>query len=277
MAGHVSERSQLMLASEPDLPVPQGEQTVSVSRLHAGSALLILAAYVGAQFAGGALAGLAGALAVAVNGYDLSDPDLLASVIQIVTAPAAVVGVLLGGIVLLSLTRYFLPSCPRGGFPEDLGWRSGSWRDLHFGLAGGALLGLGYLVLAEFLAPTRPEDLGGTLAQMASTPGLPRVYWLILVLALAPPFEEFLFRGVLLSGLRRSWGLPAASILVTVLFVAVHLPGTFHYWPAIVAIASVGILALVIRLRTQSLVPAVAVHFAYNLIITLGVYTSALS
>lgn len=271
MADHFcSAGSDPILAEEATLPLDQGGGTVTLTNLHASSALLILFAYIGAQFAGAALVGFFAALGAGVNGHDLTNPDLLGQITRMVTAPAAVVGVLLGGMVLLRLTRYFEGCSAHSGFSEHIGWRWGSWWDLTFGLACGALLGLTYLMAAAFLSPAQTWTPSGPLAQMASTPGLSRLYWVVLVLMLAPPFEEFLFRGVLLAGLSRSWGLPAASILVTLLFALVHFPEAMHYWPAMVAITSLGVLALVIRIRAQSLGPAIALHFSYNLVITLG-------
>ncbi len=86
--------------------------------------------------------------------------------------------------------------------------------------------------------------------------------------------EEFLFRGVLFTGFSRSWGVPAASLIVTLMFALVHIPETMHYWPALAAIALTGASALALRLRTGSLGPAVALHAAYNLIIVLGLFVS---
>jgi membrane protease YdiL (CAAX protease family) len=64
----------------------------------------------------------------------------------------------------------------------------------------------------------------------------------------------------------------SAVTLVTLLFVASHLPEVWGYPPAMVAVGALGVAALYARIRTQSLVSAVALHAAYNLALALAVH-----
>jgi len=84
---------------------------------------------------------------------------------------------------------------------------------------------------------------------------------------LAPPSEEYVFRGLLLKGLSASWGTAAASAVVTLLFVALHWLQILAHPRAAVFIFLFAIAALVARLRTGSLVPSMAMHAAYNLVV----------
>jgi membrane protease YdiL (CAAX protease family) len=95
-----------------------------------------------------------------------------------------------------------------------------------------------------------------------------------LALLAAPVLEELFFRGVLLQGFARSWGLRVSSVLVTVLFWMLHLSETIGYWPANVAIVALAVVALVARLRTGSLGAAVAAHLGYNVLVVAAVYAS---
>jgi membrane protease YdiL (CAAX protease family) len=91
-------------------------------------------------------------------------------------------------------------------------------------------------------------------------------------LVVAPPIEEFMFRGVLFAGLSRSWSVASAGTLVTLVFLASHLTEVWGYPPAVVSVAAVGTAALFARIHTKSLAPAVALHAAYNLMLTVSVY-----
>jgi membrane protease YdiL (CAAX protease family) len=110
------------------------------------------------------------------------------------------------------------------------------------------------------------------LAQAATAGGAARVLWAVLALAVAPPTEELLFRGVLYGGLARSWGARAAAVATTVLFVALHATEIGRFWPGWAVISALGALALRARLKTGSLVPAIALHAAYNMGLVLVAY-----
>jgi membrane protease YdiL (CAAX protease family) len=90
----------------------------------------------------------------------------------------------------------------------------------------------------------------------------------------SPPVEEFVFREMLFAGFSRSWGVWAASILVTVLFVSIHLPETVHYIPAVLVQVLFSFAALVARITTRSLLPSVVLHAAYNLGVVTILYVS---
>lgn len=244
---------------------------VALAGLGAGSALTIFLAYVMAQALGGGLVALVAGLSAGLSGFDLRDPIVSSALERTLMAPAAIVGMLLAGAVLLQLIRYYERPAADSALPAGLGWSGAPWPELRLACATGALVGIAYLWLVNEALPPQPGGRLGPFGQMAGTPGFSVAAWVVLVLFLAPPLEEVLFRGVLLRGLSRSWGLPAASVLVTGLFVLVHLPETGAYWPAIVAIGLVGVGALVARIRSHSLAPAIALHGAYNLVIVLGV------
>ena len=76
----------------------------------------------------------------------------------------------------------------------------------------------------------------GPLTQLAQSGGWPRLAWAIVAIVLAPTVEEFLFRGVLLAGFARAWGIRVAASLVTILFVGMHFPYAARYWPAVTVV-----------------------------------------
>ena len=233
--------------------------------------MLILVAYVCAQVSGGLLVGLLALLVARPEGLTAWSAQGVTHVTQFVAAPAALVAMLFGGAVVLALSHHLARRCGWRVFARDVAWSWGAGGHLWLGLGCGALLGLTYLWVVVFLAPADHNSPKNPLTEMAMTAGFPRMAWIFLVLMVAPPLEEFLFRGVLFAGFARSWGVPAASGVVTLLFVLVHLPAVWHYQPAIIAITVVGIAAMILRIRARSLLPAVALHFAYNLMIVTAV------
>jgi membrane protease YdiL (CAAX protease family) len=91
---------------------------------------------------------------------------------------------------------------------------------------------------------------------------------------IAPPIEDFLFRGVLYAGFEKTWGRTISVLLVTVTFVLLHLPETRSYWPALVAIAIMALALAAFRIRSGSIGPAIMLHAYYNLGLAMMVFAS---
>ena len=107
---------------------------------------------------------------------------------------------------------------------------------------------------------------------MAAQSGLQRGAWALVAFFFAPITEEFLFRGVLFAGFARKLGIVAAAFIVTALFVALHLFETINYLPALIAVTMMATVAILLRIRSGSLLPSVLVHATYNLTVVAGVY-----
>jgi len=134
------------------------------------------------------------------------------------------------------------------------------WRFVLLGLS----LGLGFFALTEY-GVLPPEDLPQPLFDaMIAAPFVLKIGWALMFVVLFPVIEETLFRGFLFTGLSQSWGPSLAGVLTTVAFVAVHMPKVLEYWPALLAVSLIGWLTVLIRIRTGSLVPGIAMHSTYN-------------
>jgi membrane protease YdiL (CAAX protease family) len=87
--------------------------------------------------------------------------------------------------------------------------------------------------------------------------------WMISILAIcaAPVFEEFIFRGLIFGGLRRSIG-PAGSMLASAaIFAIVHPPFS------VIPVFGLGLVAALVYGRTRLLIGAMAAHATYNALI----------
>lgn len=149
-----------------------------------------------------------------------------------------------------------------------LGWRRVPGKILLVAALAGTLLALLYshVLIPLFDEPGRwdTSDVSRML-NGASLTG--RVVFGILAVCLAPPIEEFLFRGVLLAGFGRAWGLWPGVAASTSLFALAHLGQLGNYWPAFVAILVFGVTVALVRLRSRSLLPGIALHACYNAVI----------
>jgi membrane protease YdiL (CAAX protease family) len=80
------------------------------------------------------------------------------------------------------------------------------------------------------------------------------------LVAIAPIFEEFLFRGLILQALRKSRGTAQALAVSSVLFGLCHVRILAALFPACAA----GLIFGAIALRTRSTLPAIVSHAAIN-------------
>ena len=88
-----------------------------------------------------------------------------------------------------------------------------------------------------------------------------RAMGLLLVLLVAPFAEELIFRGFIWDCLERQLGGSAALILSSLLF------ALYHFDPLhVVSVLPLSLALGVLRLRTGSIVPAIAAHFGNNLL-----------
>lgn len=128
----------------------------------------------------------------------------------------------------------------------------------------GAGMGLHLVAMVLGVLLPQPETLDNPVLRFASYGR-----WAVLLLALlagvmAPFLEESLFRGAMLSSLRRRMGFLPAALLVTVLFTALHAVQTDGYLPPLVAIFLLGFLLAWLREASGSLWPPVLMHMGYN-------------
>jgi membrane protease YdiL (CAAX protease family) len=140
------------------------------------------------------------------------------------------------------------------GVPRVLG--PGVPAALTWGLGGGvtaALSGLAYISAARAfdwfpaLKQGNPFDSPSTVAWLAA-----------LAVVAAPIFEEFIFRGLIFGGLRRSLGFGAAAVASAAIFAIVHPPAS------VAPVFVLGLCAAFAYERTRMLAAPMIVHAVYN-------------
>jgi membrane protease YdiL (CAAX protease family) len=234
-------------------------EAVIVPAFGARRALSVFFAYIGVQLALGLAVGVVAGL---THGALLGRGRLPAEVLGNVLLWGAFIGLVGAGAASVWIAWSFAGRSIAG--LRGLGWTGATTREKALGAALGVACALVFLVAFSAIPPP-PDFRPGPMRNAVEQGGRIALWaWTLLAVAVAPPVEEFVFRGVLWTGLRASWGPVAAAIVVTALFVALHLVETWRYPPALVAIGAMGLLALLVRVRFGSLVPAILLHAAYN-------------
>jgi ABC-2 type transport system permease protein len=129
-------------------------------------------------------------------------------------------------------------------------------------LAGGAaaMFGLGYRSLV-LRVPMLRELIESDAEPSQKLDASARVWLTVLAVVAAPLFEEFVFRGILYRGFRRSFAAPLAALMSAVVFALVH--------PAASALPvfCMAFLAAVVYERFRWLFAPIATHMTYNAVV----------
>jgi membrane protease YdiL (CAAX protease family) len=92
----------------------------------------------------------------------------------------------------------------------------------------------------------------------------------ITAVALAPLFEEMVFRGFLQPLLSRTFGVVLGVFSTALLFGCLHGKEYQWAWQYIVAITIVGIALGTLRAKTNSIIPGIVMHGCFNSVSVVG-------
>jgi ABC-2 type transport system permease protein len=120
------------------------------------------------------------------------------------------------------------------------------------GVAGGVVASLAAMAYIEIAASMQLLPLQ-RIDQMAD-----RAWLAAPAIAAAPVFEEFIFRGLVFGGLRRSFGPAAATLASAAIFAIVHPP------MSVIPVFFMAVCAALIYERTRLLAAPMTVHAVYN-------------
>ena len=188
-------------------------------------------------------------------GLQLADLTAVDQVVMSAAADIALVGCIM-----------FLVKVVHGrSFRETIHWR----RDYAFST--GSLISLGItLAITVLIVSSLFPPVDTPIEKMLST--MKSLYvFVIFGVALAPLFEEIIFRGFLFKVFTDLGGPSVAIPLTSVLFALLHAQQLWGSWAGIALIFCVGFVLSVIRQRTNSVIPSLIVHVSYNAML-FGVY-----
>ena len=124
-----------------------------------------------------------------------------------------------------------------------------------------------FLALLAVVLPAGTSANDGFLAQVLANSATGRIVFGIAAVLIAPPVEEYVFRGVLLGTLL-PLGEVVAGAISGVAFWLLHATEWVHYWPAAIGVGAMTVLVTMLRLRTKSIVPSITAHLFYNATLT---------
>lgn len=182
---------------------------------------------------------------------EFAKTDPTAILLQITAViPAHVLTLILAWAVVTRIKKY--------SFRETLGWR---WNG--FSVWNCLIILGGFYILSAVVSNFIPEQDNDLLRILKSSR---TAVYIVAFLATftAPIVEEVVYRGVLYSAFQRSLGVPVAVLITTFLFALVHVP---QYWGSPGTIFLICMLSLVltlIRVRTNNLLPCIALHTVFN-------------
>ena len=257
-------------------PAPPVVQPADLSTKPKFGAALALASYamlVAAQFLAGVVVMLLGMFVFIARGQDPNGAAFTKELVGQVMVPMLIGAATVSTIVAFVAARVWAWDLVTDRSSSGIGLVPARREQITAAIFVGVVCAAAYLAVSVWLVPYDSSKPLGPLAEAASSGGINRLAWAFLALVFAPLVEEFFFRGLLLRGFTASWGTAAGAIVTGVLFVALHLFEAWTYWPAIVAITTLAAATYFARKWSGSLVPAVAMHLAYNAVIVMAVYT----
>ncbi|HYK05644.1 MAG TPA: CPBP family glutamic-type intramembrane protease [Thermoanaerobaculia bacterium] len=258
--------------TEPE-PEPEPPQPKRPS-FRAGKAFATFALTIAGQFFTGIAVIVIAMLVAAATGAPFADSKFIEGLMKRWEVPLIVATVLVTALMTWVATRIWAWDLFRDRTEAGLGLRRTSSRWTLVGAGTGVAVAFCYFAIATWFVPFDPKTPLGPMAQFVASGVLARIVFTVIALTYAPLVEEFLFRGLLFKGFSASWGVVGGGAMVTILFVLLHLFETINYWPATLAIVTLAIAALIVRIRSGSLVPPVALHFAYNAVVVVGAFAS---
>lgn len=169
-----------------------------------------------------------------------------------------VIGILPAHLLTILVAWLCVTRMRKFSFRETLGWSSGGFRWWHYAI----ILG-GFFVVASIVSLYIPEQENDLIRMLQTS------RWAVYVVAVvatltAPLVEEVIYRGILYSAFQRTFGVPLAFLLVTLLFALVHVPQYLPSYSTILLLALLSVILTAIRVKTGNLLPSIILHTIFN-------------
>ena len=240
-------------------PAPQPDAAVMPQPLRLRDALMVLAVFLAAQL----VVWVVAALVAVLSDHDArTNADMTAAVLRVFPV-ALPLSMIVSALAVFLLTRRFSRREGAGPARRAFALQPADRRSQLLAAGAGALVAA-LLSILSVIAPAPDVNDRGLLAQALSGGPLGRIAFGLTAVLLAPPVEEYVFRGVLLGTLLPNIGPIAGGALSGTVFWMLHVAEWSHYWPAALGIGAMTALVTVLRLRTGSIMPGIGAHMVYN-------------
>lgn len=148
-------------------------------------------------------------------------------------------------------------------FWASLGW---NWagHSIWYWLVFSACVIVGLLLVSQLLARVLPQSEQNSFTELLKSSTRVRIAIAVLATFTAPLVEEAVYRGILYSGFRKIFGVAPTVVVVTVMFAGVHVLQYLGAWVSIAGLTLLSLALTLIRARTRSILPCVAIHTVNN-------------
>jgi uncharacterized protein len=178
---------------------------------------------------------------------------LLVQVLSTIVAHAITIALCWAAVTMLGKRQFW----------SSLGWSWGG-HSLWYWIGFSACVLFALLIVSKLLSRVLPESEANAFSELLKSSQQVRIAVAILATFTAPLVEETVYRGVLFSSLRKHLGAVTTVLVVTLMFVGVHV---LQYWGAWVSIAGLTLLSLtltIVRATSKSILPCVVIHTINN-------------
>ncbi len=173
---------------------------------------------------------------------------------------------ILSGVLIFLLVKYEMHVSDFQGVLNISGFTKTSLSSISLSF------GLGFLivlfqggVLFQLFPPSQKMEVDSLILLSRRSSISIWLMLLIIVVIVAPLVEEFVFRGLIFLGMKNSFGDFAGAMIASILFLVVHFQIFLKgYWVSIISISAMSFLAGILRVKFDSLLPAIFGHAGYN-------------
>jgi membrane protease YdiL (CAAX protease family) len=198
--------------------------------------------------------------AEAMNQVLMSPPSIL---IQIIFT-------ILAHIITIAICWAVATGMGKRPLKESIGWY---WHEPSPLKKWGIVVGTVALSFAIFQVVPRlvPDSKTTPFAEMLKASQAVRYVVAFLAVFTAPLVEELVYRAMLYAPLKRAMGAVGAVITATLLFALVHVPQYWGAWGSLIGLLLLSFFLTVVRAKTKSIFPCVAIHTLFNTVGAIGI------
>lgn len=161
---------------------------------------------------------------------------------------------------------------------DALGFRPVRWSTLGwavFALVAALGVNLGYTGIVNGLdlgfmkqksCEQIPSDIIGDHLLLAMTT--------VFVVGIAPITEELFFRGFVVPGIARRWGIVAGIVATGLLFGSLHVVGNYLLYKSLIPLAATGIVFAFTYYRSKNIWSSISAHLVFNAVASIALFTT---
>jgi len=156
------------------------------------------------------------------------------------------------------------PARVRDGNVTGIAWRRATSWGYFMAVVLAVLIIAAVVVIVHLVPPNMAAIKNMPSAKLFGAPGWPTLVLAVLAVIIAPPVEEYVFRGGVFAALASRCSPLWAGIITTAVFVAVHAPEKIYYPAGFIDVGLMAAAAAWLRVRFGSIRPGILLHLLYN-------------